>query len=267
MASRLNLHWLQALHAPHVTVIPSCRRHSCALQKVVSPAQAQKETGVRRLPSAAWRIADACVHSLCGRAAPPPRAVPATDHSPGASGMENGRRPRRGRAPCPGCILGRQTRTAGAHATATLCGGERRGAPSVRAVQFVPSTRLVSSSFRSRDRVPEGGSQEKKFCQGPHHNGLLTHPLYPTAGTGTRFHHDTPDFSLTSGSPGDKASTRSRGPATRVTCQGNQDSLRLSLHGQSPAGPNETGRKAHSPKTKVPARAPRSKFRVALVPV
>ena len=38
-----------------------------------------------------------------------------------------------------------------------------------------------------------------------------------------------PDFSLIYGSPGDKASTRSRGPATRVTCQGNQDSLRLVL--------------------------------------
>ena len=46
--------------------------------------------------------------------------------------------------------------------------------------------------------------------------------IYPT---GTRFH--IPDFSLISGSPGDKASTRSRGPVTRVTCQGNQDSLRL----------------------------------------
>ena len=33
--------------------------------------------------------------------------------------------------------------------------------------------------------------------------------------TGTRFH--IPDFSLISGSPGDKASTRSRGPVTRVT--------------------------------------------------
>ena len=48
--------------------------------------------------------------------------------------------------------------------------------------------------------------------------------IYPT---GTRFH--ILDFSLISGSPGDKASTRSRGPATRVTCQGNQDSLRLVL--------------------------------------
>ena len=36
-----------------------------------------------------------------------------------------------------------------------------------------------------------------------------------------------PDFSLISGSPGDKVSTRSRGPVTRVTCLGNQDSLRL----------------------------------------
>ena len=43
--------------------------------------------------------------------------------------------------------------------------------------------------------------------------------IYPT---GTRFH--IPDFSLISGSPGDKASTRSRGPVTRVTCHGNQDS-------------------------------------------
>jgi hypothetical protein len=33
-----------------------------------------------------------------------------------------------------------------------------------------------------------------------------------------------PGISLISGSPGDKASTRSRGPVTRVTCQGNQDS-------------------------------------------
>jgi len=179
MASRLNLHWLQALHAPHVTVIPSCRRHSCALQKVVSPAQAQKETGVRRLPSAAWRIADACVHSLCGRAAPPPRAVPATDHSPGASGMENGRRPRRGRAPCPGCILGRQTRTAGAHATATLCDGERRGAPSVRAVHFVPSTRFRALSDREIV-FPKNVSQEKKFCQGSAHDPLhLSRSLSP----------------------------------------------------------------------------------------
>jgi len=48
--------------------------------------------------------------------------------------------------------------------------------------------------------------------------------IYPT---GTRSH--IPDFSLISGSPGDKASTRSRGPATRVTCHGNQDSLRLVL--------------------------------------
>ena len=46
--------------------------------------------------------------------------------------------------------------------------------------------------------------------------------IYPT---GTRFH--IPDFSLISGSPGNKASTRSRGPVTRVTCHGNQDSLRL----------------------------------------
>jgi len=46
--------------------------------------------------------------------------------------------------------------------------------------------------------------------------------IYPT---GTRFH--IPDFSLISGSPGDRASTRSRGPVTRVTCHGNQDSLRL----------------------------------------
>ena len=46
--------------------------------------------------------------------------------------------------------------------------------------------------------------------------------IYPT---GTRFH--IPDFSLISGSLG--ASPRSRGPATRVTCQGNQDSLRLVL--------------------------------------
>ena len=48
--------------------------------------------------------------------------------------------------------------------------------------------------------------------------------IYPT---GTRFH--IPDFSLISGrtSPGDKATTRSRGPVTRVTCHGNQDSLRL----------------------------------------
>ena len=46
--------------------------------------------------------------------------------------------------------------------------------------------------------------------------------IYPI---GTRFH--IPDFSLISGSPGDKASTRSRGPVTRVTCHGNQDSLRL----------------------------------------
>jgi len=36
-----------------------------------------------------------------------------------------------------------------------------------------------------------------------------------------------PHFSLISGSSGDKASTRSRGPVTRVTCQGNQHSLRL----------------------------------------
>ena len=43
--------------------------------------------------------------------------------------------------------------------------------------------------------------------------------------TGGRFH--IPDLSLISGSPSDKASTRSRGPVTRVTCQGNQDSLRL----------------------------------------
>ena len=59
--------------------------------------------------------------------------------------------------------------------------------------------------------------------------------IYPT---GTRFH--IPDFSLISGSPGDKASTRSRGPATRVTCHGNQDSLRL-----VPAKPQEerVGRK------------------------
>ena len=48
--------------------------------------------------------------------------------------------------------------------------------------------------------------------------------IYPT---GTRFH--IPDFSLISGSSGDKASTWSRGPVTRVTCQGNQDSLRLVL--------------------------------------
>ena len=33
-----------------------------------------------------------------------------------------------------------------------------------------------------------------------------------------------PDFSLISGSPGDKASTRSGGPVARVTCHGNQDS-------------------------------------------
>ena len=46
--------------------------------------------------------------------------------------------------------------------------------------------------------------------------------IYPT---GTRFH--IPDFSLISGSPGDKASTRSRGPVTRVTCHGNQNSPRL----------------------------------------
>ena len=43
--------------------------------------------------------------------------------------------------------------------------------------------------------------------------------IYPT---GTRFH--IPDFSLISGSPGDQAPTRSRGPAARVTCHGNQDS-------------------------------------------
>ena len=44
---------------------------------------------------------------------------------------------------------------------------------------------------------------------------------YPTW---ARFH--IPDFSLISG---DKASTRSRRPVTRVTCHGNQDSLRLVL--------------------------------------
>jgi hypothetical protein len=43
--------------------------------------------------------------------------------------------------------------------------------------------------------------------------------IYPT---GTRSH--IPDFSLISGSSGDKVSTRSRGPAARVTCHGNQDS-------------------------------------------
>jgi len=52
--------------------------------------------------------------------------------------------------------------------------------------------------------------------------------IYPgPTSTGTRFH--IPDFSLISGSSGDKASTRSRGPAARVTCHGNQDSLRLVL--------------------------------------
>jgi len=46
--------------------------------------------------------------------------------------------------------------------------------------------------------------------------------LYPT---GTRF--PKPDFSLISGSTGLKASTRSRGPVPRVTCQGNQGSPSL----------------------------------------
>ena len=64
--------------------------------------------------------------------------------------------------------------------------------------------------------------------------------IYPT---GTRFH--IPDFSLISGSPGDKASTRSRAPVTRITCQGNQDSLRLVPARAVACGPNETGGKAH----------------------
>jgi len=71
--------------------------------------------------------------------------------------------------------------------------------------------------------------------------------IYPT---GTRFH--IPDFSLISGSPGDKASTRSRGPVTRVTCHGNQDSLRLVLAravARDLPGLTRQG-KAHPPKTK-----------------
>ena len=48
--------------------------------------------------------------------------------------------------------------------------------------------------------------------------------IYPI---GTRFRVHISDFSLTSGSPGDKASTRSRGPVPRVTCQGNQGSPSL----------------------------------------
>jgi len=60
-----------------------------------------------------------------------------------------------------------------------------------------------------------------------YHRATLRVPAGSIYPTGTRFH--IPDFSLISGSLGDKASTRSRGPVTRVTCHGNQDSLRLVL--------------------------------------
>ena len=50
--------------------------------------------------------------------------------------------------------------------------------------------------------------------------------------------------------PMKKLCTRSRGPATRVTCHGNQDSLRLVLARAVACRPNETGGKAHPPKTK-----------------
>jgi len=71
------------------------------------------------------------------------------------------------------------------------------------ALSLAPKLWSLKGSFRTLEsQVPRGS-------------------IYPT---GTRFH--IPDFSLISGSPGDKASTRSRGPAARVTCHGhgNQDS-------------------------------------------
>jgi hypothetical protein len=63
--------------------------------------------------------------------------------------------------------------------------------------------------------------EAEKVPSGPWNHRSLQGSIYPT---GTRFH--IPDFSLISGSPGDKASTVP-GPVTRVTCLGNQDSLRL----------------------------------------
>ena len=63
-----------------------------------------------------------------------------------------------------------------------------------------------------------------RSCKGP--SGTLRSQVQGSIySTGTRFH--LPDFSLISGSPGYKASTRSWGPVLRVTCHGNQDSPRL----------------------------------------
>ena len=79
---------------------------------------------------------------------------------------------------------------------------------------------LTSRSRRNLVYHLVGIQPNEGSCKGPSgtlKSQALQGSIYPT---GTRFH--IPDFSLISGSPGDKASTWSRGPVTRVTCQGNQ---------------------------------------------
>ena len=72
------------------------------------------------------------------------------------------------------------------------------------------------------EKVPSGEREREResFIRNNLHNGVVW-----GAARGQALRGPGPwNFSLISGSPGDKASTRSRGPAARVTCHGNQDS-------------------------------------------